>query len=301
MSTAAKPARAEKIFINYRRDDAGGFAGRLSDSLADYFGRDLVFRDVTDIDYGHDFEQVIDRKLSESGAIIVLIGDRWLSVKNKDGQRRLDDPGDYVVREIAAALDSSVTVVPVLIGDAPMPRPEELPERLAGLARRNAMTITDERWEFDVTRLAKMLAIDVPGSVAQRRLDRLKMVALLLVAASTVFATVLFCMAVNEWAGTETGLREAGFAPLASAVPFIANLLAGTAALIAAPAIEADKRKFAWAATAVAYGGTLATFVYYGLANVALPSWTLIVNFGAATVITVAVLALMNLAAFRAK
>jgi hypothetical protein len=98
-----KKSHGEKIFINYRRDDAGGFAGRLSDTLANYFGRDRVFRDVTDIGYGHDFAQVIDQKLSESGAVAVLIGDKWSSVSNKEGKRRLDDAADYVSREIAAA------------------------------------------------------------------------------------------------------------------------------------------------------------------------------------------------------
>ena len=51
----------------------------------------------------------------------------------------------------------------VLIGDTTMPRADELPETLGQLTRRNAMTLTDERWDFDVTRLAKVLAIDVPG------------------------------------------------------------------------------------------------------------------------------------------
>jgi hypothetical protein len=64
-----KKSHSEKIFINYRRDDAGGFAGRLSDSLANYFGCDRVFRDVTDIDYGHDFEQAIDQKLRGNGLV----------------------------------------------------------------------------------------------------------------------------------------------------------------------------------------------------------------------------------------
>ena len=72
----------DKIFINYRRDDAGGFAGRLADSLGAYFGPGRVFRDVTGIDYGDDFERVIDEKLAESGALIVVIGDRWSTVTN---------------------------------------------------------------------------------------------------------------------------------------------------------------------------------------------------------------------------
>lgn len=298
-----KKSWKDKIFINYRRDDAGGFAGRLSDTLGNYFGRNRVFRDVTDIDYGHDFEQVIDQKLSESGAVVVLIGDRWSSVTNKDGERRLDDPADYVSREIAAALKSSVPVVPVLIGDTTMPRKDELPETLGELTRHNAMTITDERWDFDVTRLAKVLAIDVPGSVAQRKLNVLKFMALLLLFASGTFATIVFCKAVNEWApaGTGTLLKDAGFSSLESAYPFIAILLAGTLALVAAPLMEVSKRKFAWAATAVAYLGTLATFIYYTLNNVAMPSWSLVVNFGASTIIIVGVLVLMSLAVFKAK
>jgi hypothetical protein len=299
-----KKAHNEKIFINYRRDDAGGFAGRLSDTLAAYFGRDRVFRDVTDINYGHDFEQVIDEKLSESGAVVVLIGDKWTSATDKDGKRRLDDPADYVSREISAALQSAVPVIPVLIGDATMPRMDELPEKLGELTRRNAMTITDERWDFDVARLAKVLAIDVPGSVAQRKLNVLKSMALLLLFASGTFATVVFCAAMKIFTTfplPEAELKVAGFTPLVSAFPFIAILLAGTLALVAAPFMEESKRKFAWAATSLAYLGTLVSFIYYGMENMETPSWSLVVNFGASTLIIVGVLVLMSLAAFKAE
>lgn len=304
-----KKSHSEKIFISYRREDAVGFAGRLSDTLTNYFGRDRVFRDVTDIDYGDDFEQVIDQKLSESGAVVVLIGDKWSSVTNEEGKRRLDDPADYVSREIAAALQSAVPVVPVLIGNANMPRKDELPENLGELTRRNAITITDERWDFDVTRLAKVLAIDVPGSMAQRKLDLLKSMALLLLFASGTFATVVFSAAVKTLKifptitppETETLLKDAGFTPLDSAFPFIAILLAGTLALVAAPSMEESKRKFAWAATSLAYVGTLASFIYYTMTNAGAPSWSLVVNFGASTIITVGVLVLMILAAFNAK
>jgi len=291
----------DRIFINYRRDDSSGFAGRLSDSLAAYFGPDRIFRDVTGIDYGHDFERVIDDRLSESGAVVVLIGDRWSTVTGADGTRRLDDPGDYVSREISVALKNGVPVVPVLIGNASMPRPEELPEPLRDLARRNALTVTDERWTFDINRLAKVLAIDVPGSVAQRRLDSVKWLALLLLVASGIIATLVFCSALLLWAPRATGLREAGFAPLISAIPFIAILVAATLTLNSLPAMEAPKRKFGYAAVAIAAAGTLGAFVNYAVNNVAAPSWSLVVNFGAATIIIFAMLALLTLAGFRAK
>ena len=46
---------AGKIFINYRRDDSGGTAGRLHDRLAETFGRENVFMDVDHIPAGVDF------------------------------------------------------------------------------------------------------------------------------------------------------------------------------------------------------------------------------------------------------
>lgn len=301
MVLARKKPHQEKIFINYRRDDAGGFAGRLSDSLAAYFGPDRVFRDVTGIDYGTDFEQVIDQKLAESGAVVALIGDKWSEVTNAQGQRRLDDPADYVIREISAALRTGIPVVPVLIGNASMPRPGELPESLRELSRRNAITVTDERWDFDVNRLAKVLAIDVPGSVAQRKLDLMKGLALALLLVAGAVTIVAFCAALRAGTPPAGGLIAAGFTPLVSAIPFIAIILAGALTLTALPLMEEPKRKFAWAAVALAALGTLAAFVIYTLTNAEQPSWSLVVNLGASTILTFALLALMTLAGFRAK
>lgn len=293
--------RKDRIFINYRRDDAGGFAGRLADSLGAYFGADRVFRDVTGIDYGHDFEQVIDAKLAESGAVVVVIGSSWSTVANAEGARRLDDPADYVIREISVALRSGVPVVPVLIGNAGMPRPEDLPASLAGLTRRNAITVTDERWEFDINRLAKVLAIDVPGSVVQRRLDGMKWAALALLVLSCAIVTLAFCAALQGGALAGEALIVAGFTPLVSAIPFICIIVAGALILSAIPLMEPPKRKYAGAAVTLAAAGTLVSFVNYTQTNKAAPSWSLVVNFGASTLITAALLTLIALAGFRAK
>ena len=46
---------AGKIFINYRRDDSIGMAGRLHDRLAHTFGRAKLFMDVDHIPVGTDF------------------------------------------------------------------------------------------------------------------------------------------------------------------------------------------------------------------------------------------------------
>ena len=81
-----------RIFISYRRADARGVAGRLSDTLGDYFGHDRVFRDIDDIAAGADFGHVIEGNLEAADAVIVLIGQDWATVTNSEGGRRLFVP-----------------------------------------------------------------------------------------------------------------------------------------------------------------------------------------------------------------
>jgi hypothetical protein len=74
-----KKKKEGRIFISYRRTDAKGVAGRLSDTLEAYFGNNRVFRDIEDITGGAEFGQVIEKNLHSSDAVIVLIGPDWLS------------------------------------------------------------------------------------------------------------------------------------------------------------------------------------------------------------------------------
>jgi len=146
-----------KVFVSYRRDDSAGFAGRLTDALERRFGVDSVFRDVDDIAAGADFGVVIEQALQQVQAVLVVIGPRWLDARDKRG-RRLDDPGDYVRREIALALASGKPVIPVLVGGATMPVAEALPPTLRGLANRNALSLGDAGWGADLARLEGALA-----------------------------------------------------------------------------------------------------------------------------------------------
>jgi len=296
-----KKSVSDKIFVNYRRSDAQGFAGRLADSLTQHFGSNRVFRDVTGIDYGQDFEQVIVQRIDDACAIIVVIGDKWLTASDEDGNTRLFNPEDYVVREIEAALDGGVIVVPVLIGGATMPRREELPPQLADLANRNAISISDERWAFDVERLAKVLAIDVEGSVAQGKLNLMRGIALFGLSLLSLFATLSFSEAVVGWGrGAET-LRLAGFSPLESAMQFFGIILAGVMFLICIPMIEKSQRKYALGGVVLATIGTITPFVHYAIRNVDLPSVSLVVNYAASMSVAIGMLALVALTGFREK
>lgn len=161
-----------RIFLSYRRDDSAGFAGRLADALEAEFGAGSVFRDVDDIRPGEDFVHAIQSHLHEVGAVLVMIGPSWLKT-GADGRRRLDDPEDFVLQEIQAALGSDKPLIPLLVGGAKMPVADELPSSLAALARRQAVVLSDASWRGDVAQLIASLRVLLPavgsGQTGSRR------------------------------------------------------------------------------------------------------------------------------------
>jgi len=145
------------IFISYRREDSAGYAGRLYDRLAAHFGAERVFMDVEGIAPGTDFVDAIERAVTSCKVLIVLIGDEWLAIQDNSGQRRLDDPNDFIRLETSTALKRDIRVVPVLLEDARMPRSDELPDELAGLSRRQAIEISHKQWEASTGNLIEAL------------------------------------------------------------------------------------------------------------------------------------------------
>jgi TIR domain len=145
------------IFISYRREDSAPYAGRLYDRLCTHFGADQVFMDVDDIPPGADFAAHIDAKVGSCDAMVVVIGKDWLTARNADGQLRLSDPSDFVGLEVSLALQRSVLVIPVLVGGAQVPKPEELRADLKALSKRNALTLNDPDFQRDVDQLIAAL------------------------------------------------------------------------------------------------------------------------------------------------
>lgn len=146
------------VFISYRRQDSQSAAGRLADHLKDHLHGVRVFRDVETIEPGVDFVEAINRALQSSAIMLAVIGPRWMSITDAAGRRRLDDPHDYNRLEVSAALKrSDVRVIPVLVEGAQMPATEDLPDDLKALSRRNAIELTDKRWDYDVGKLVETL------------------------------------------------------------------------------------------------------------------------------------------------
>lgn len=146
-----------RVVISYRRDDASGHAGHLYADLAHRFGEDHVFLDIDNIAPGLDFAEVITDAIHSADVLIVVIGRTWLSGTDRHGRRKIDRPDDFVRLELESAIDNGLRVLPVLVQEAEMPLPEDLPPSLATLARRNALEISDKRWKHDVAELVDLL------------------------------------------------------------------------------------------------------------------------------------------------
>ena len=145
------------IFISYRRHDSAPYAGRLYDRLSARFGEQTVFMDVDDIKPGANFVSLIDEKVASCDALVAVIGNRWLSDKDGDGECRIQSSKDFVRLEIETALRRKILVIPALVNGAQMPAAQDLPEALADLAQRQAIELTDKEFSRDVDQLIEAL------------------------------------------------------------------------------------------------------------------------------------------------
>ena len=148
---------ASGIFINYRRDDSAGAAGRIYDRLAQAFGKDNIFMDVDNISTAVNFVQQLERELTNCKVFLCVVGHNWLNAKGEDGHRRLDQPDDYVRTEIAASIKRDITIIPILIDGARMPKPRELPDDIAPLAARQALDVNSVHFQRDVNELTQII------------------------------------------------------------------------------------------------------------------------------------------------
>src|SRR5262245_11119854 len=131
------------IFISYRQDDAKPWALLLRDGLSEVFGADDVFLDKDTLRAGNWREQ-IQEALAGCRVVLVVMGRRWLTITDEDGQRRLDRADDEHRLEIALALSRDhVTVIPVRVDGAPMPHAKDLPEDIRRLTDQQCHELSD--------------------------------------------------------------------------------------------------------------------------------------------------------------
>lgn len=150
------------IFISYRRADAG-WAGRLARTLDERFD---VFFDTEDIEAGDDFPTELQAALDACRVCCVVIGPEWVKPHQL---ARLAGERDWVRHELLTVLARQrVRVVPLLLGGAQLPDDAALPEPLRPLLRRNAFTLTHEKWDSDCQALIRQLERWLSGQAQER-------------------------------------------------------------------------------------------------------------------------------------
>lgn len=169
-------------------------AGRLFDGLARLYGRGLVFKDVDNLRPGDDFGIRIKSVLGQCRYVLVLIGPTWAA---KSGLDRLNDPEDWVRREIEEALSAShVTLVPVLINGAVIGDVSVLPKSIRPLFDRHAATIRrDPDFSDDLRRLVGTLRGAPRRTGRDEASRRTKLLVFSMAAAALLFSV----LAVAVW------------------------------------------------------------------------------------------------------
>jgi hypothetical protein len=141
-----------RIFINYRRGEKSGLAGRIYDRCVAFVGKDQVFRDVDTIPAGAIFPEFILAELRSCDVLLVLIDSEWAAAKDAQG-RGLDSAENHVRLELAEALELKKRILPVLLGGAKTPDRLVLPTEIADLADIHGLELSESRFDFDVGRL----------------------------------------------------------------------------------------------------------------------------------------------------
>lgn len=150
---------AFEIFINYRREDSEYATDRIYERLCTICDSKRIFLDVHSIPKGREFPDYLLHNIKYSKVFLSVMGRNWLAKDGENSASRLLDPSDYVRTEIEAALKEGVLVVPLVLNGAQLPQPEELPESLRPLVRRNAAFIKRESFHSDIAHLVDNIPV----------------------------------------------------------------------------------------------------------------------------------------------
>jgi hypothetical protein len=155
--------RRPRIFISYRRSDSAAIVGHIYERLAARYKTESVFRDINKMPLGKNFYNHIKEELAGCDVVLVVVGPQWLAT-DAQGQSRIQESDDPVRLEVEAALQSGATVIPVMVEDAALPKPADLPESLKTFPALAGTRINVEDFDHHLERL--MQSID--GFLEQR-------------------------------------------------------------------------------------------------------------------------------------
>lgn len=141
----------EKIFLNYRRSDAEAWADRVFERLKGRLPNATIFMDIDgNLPLGLPWATWLDSQVAACDVMLVLIGNTWV---DEFRARSGPDERDYVRAEIESALSRKIPVVPVFLGDAPIPSPSNIPESIRPLLGLQAARLQRVSFETDIKAL----------------------------------------------------------------------------------------------------------------------------------------------------
>lgn len=150
-----------KIFISYRRATDAWAVEKLRHELVGAFGAKNVFLDKQTLGAGVDWNLEIDNAIRDAAAVVVVFSEEWYGAVDEpdaaaataaDGavalppstprpRRRIDDPADKLRVEVEMAARHNRLVFPIIVDGSGEPRPEELPESLRFVCKRQFLRI----------------------------------------------------------------------------------------------------------------------------------------------------------------
>lgn len=155
-----------EIFVSYRTSGGKAVAYMCADELSSRFGTDSVFLARKSLSPGGKWATELIQAVRRCRVMLVLIDEQWLDApdQHRPGGRALDNPQDWVRREVEEALDAGVLVIPLLIGrKVEQLDPHRLPKAIAELAECQYARVELHSRTADLSELGDRLIRQVPG------------------------------------------------------------------------------------------------------------------------------------------
>ncbi|MFF5860277.1 toll/interleukin-1 receptor domain-containing protein [Streptomyces sp. NPDC012751] len=148
-----------EVFINYRTGDGEKTAALIDRELSRRFGPEHVFRASKSIAPGETYRDRLLTGVRRSSLLLAVVGPDWTNFRAK-----LNDPEDWVRKEIEEAFTCGVPVVPILDGrKTNRLSGADLPPALARLADLQSVPFDVHDNDTGLRRIGDLVAEMVPG------------------------------------------------------------------------------------------------------------------------------------------
>jgi hypothetical protein len=145
------------IFLSYSRSDQR--SARLLWEILRSRLHCEIFMDVVNnsIRLGTVFPDAVEQAITSSSVFILLMGKAWSSNGVLSGGRPIDDPNNWLRKEVALALEKRIRIIPVLLDGVSMPARGGLPEEISLLSHHHGIAIRDAEFDHDIEPLLETL------------------------------------------------------------------------------------------------------------------------------------------------